>query len=524
MMKQMKRGCIRILGITLLLSLIQPAFAQLGNYDLPLPYTDEKEPTPEELDKNFRPEFVTQLKDIGLNEDGEVDLDFRFFFGLGGFRIANSKYFQFVAQPEWYFLKVGIGLDFALNFDMDGIRKEDWNNGYAWFQKIKFISWGEKGNKPFYLRLGTIPNYSLGHGTLVKRYSNLSFAPEIKMRGLIFDIDMHYAGFEFFINDFTELDLVGFRIFQRPLKIPETKVFYVDYVLSEMEVGVSFVGDYNPTSMYTIVYDRDNPTRVDSIAKVDVQRDRNIRHHPTRDGEDKMGGYSIDFGIPFVKFPQAIEAMFYADYVRINRLAGAWHFGILGSIVPNEINLEFRLELYKAINTGYMANFFDTTYDAFKIYRYNQAYQLKAAQRQSDPGSTHWGWLFGLRNTVEVGDKRYLGFSWELNEDEISGIPEYSPGIHMRMGLYLLEALPHLTATLIYDQYGIKLWKDLFHEYMDESFWAIEAEYHVTPDFSVSIAYNKSFRYKVEDDYNTTFEIPEKEPLRSLIIQTRMHF
>jgi hypothetical protein len=98
--------------------------------------------------------------------------------------------------------------------------------------KLRYLQYGEQRD-PFYLKLGNLDNMTLGHGLLMRNYANDVDFPAVRRIGLNGGIDFGGFGFETAVNDLTEPEIFGSRLFFRPLQ-------------RTAGLGVSAVADIDP--------------------------------------------------------------------------------------------------------------------------------------------------------------------------------------------------------------------------------------------------------------------------------------
>jgi len=181
---------------------------------------------------------------------------FGFNLGLGiGVQTFNEPgpvtYQSVSLAPEFSYGKLGVGLLLALDFTSSGnsyvIRHADWvptdfqNFLQIYLSKISYIRWGVKGD-PLFLMLGSFNDVTLGDGFIMGDYTNMYFLPQDRHFGFEADVDgafvsFPYLGIESFIGNIAIADVLGGRLYVRPLAssgIP---------VLSGLEVGGTIVAD-----------------------------------------------------------------------------------------------------------------------------------------------------------------------------------------------------------------------------------------------------------------------------------------
>jgi len=164
-------------------------------------------------------------------------------------------------QPDFGFGKIGLGLDLTIHFMLypdQGTSFEpypgDWVPGYrsngrtfldVYLPKILYVRYGKKGEDPFFAKLGSINNLSLGDGFIMSNYSNMHFMPEKRVFGLDLGLDgslfnFPYVGVELLTGNVARFDVIGSRLYARPLVdtgIP---------ILKDAQVGATVVADTNP--------------------------------------------------------------------------------------------------------------------------------------------------------------------------------------------------------------------------------------------------------------------------------------
>ncbi len=182
---------------------------------------------------------------------------FNFGWGISSENINGVVWNKIVLSPVFYLGKFGVGLylvsywdgknniydttkwynakEYDFGFYQDGFDIKDFGNDLL--LKILFLSYGSKSDKVF-IRLGNIPDMTLGHGFIFDRYSNMLGFPSIRKIGLQFDLDFGIYGFETVFSDLSRTRLFGTRHYVRPL--------YGTPVLGNLGFGVSGVIDLEP--------------------------------------------------------------------------------------------------------------------------------------------------------------------------------------------------------------------------------------------------------------------------------------
>lgn len=207
---------------------------------LALPLAAQDDPGDEEASSGFG--FQTTIE-LGAKTFNEVvdNVD------------TQVTYNMIAFNPDISFGKVGIGLSLTLHYlTADGfeVREEDWvPEGDKSFLDLylpifRYVRYAWKGD-PFYAKIGTIEDGTLGNGFLMRNYSNALLLPEQRIVGLALDIDgslfnFPYVGLETFTGNLAAFDVFGTRLFVRPLagtSIP---------VVKNLQFGTTFAGDFKP--------------------------------------------------------------------------------------------------------------------------------------------------------------------------------------------------------------------------------------------------------------------------------------
>ena len=143
-----------------------------------------------------------------LSQEEEVYSAFTGSFG--SVTLNDQIYNHFSFKPEMSVGKLGLGMDLYFYFDEDGrLYSDNWNfsrseNSFKTIvDKIYYIRWGQ----PFddmYFRFGALPNVTMGHGSLVKNYSNVIDYPRYRRKGIMFNYKNPNLAVQFIHSDFKE--------------------------------------------------------------------------------------------------------------------------------------------------------------------------------------------------------------------------------------------------------------------------------------------------------------------------------
>ncbi|WP_319477523.1 hypothetical protein [Marispirochaeta aestuarii] len=197
--------------------------------------------------------------------DSEPSFDFGLGIDLGAVSFQEDgesvAYQRLVLKPDFSYGKLGLGLWIPLHFrftDSGGeIREEDWvldddeNVLEKYLPIFSYVRYGQKGDD-FYAKLGSIEDGTLGNGFIMGGYANTQFLPDTRIIGLSLDLDgglfgFPYVGLETFVGNLALADVIGARIYARPLagiSLP---------LLPELQLGTTFAADRIPDAQYDFI-------------------------------------------------------------------------------------------------------------------------------------------------------------------------------------------------------------------------------------------------------------------------------
>ena len=189
---------------------------------------------------------------------------FNFAAGLGTDLLPNpstgtlESWSKLAFQPELSIGKFGIGLDLMFRFKLasDGstafqLYEPDWvpQAGQTIFDvylpKILYIRYGTQWEDPFYIKMGSISDFTLGNGLIINNYSNMQFLPATRIFGVQAGLDgslfgVPYVGVEALTGNVTKLDVIGGRVYFRPL------AFMSEGLFGKFQIGAIGVYDKDP--------------------------------------------------------------------------------------------------------------------------------------------------------------------------------------------------------------------------------------------------------------------------------------
>jgi len=393
------------------------------------------------------PAFSQSEQPSGAQQPGG-GLGFKMGLGIGVQTFPNdpapNTWQSLSLTPDISFGKFGIGLDLTLDYNFSGsgnsfnVRQADWwpttsptfqNVLAIYLPKIAYVRWGEKGD-PLYLKLGSFTDGTLGDGFIMGDYNNTLFMPAERHFGLQADLDgtlfdFPYVGVETVFGNLALLDVLGARVYVRPLagtSIP---------VLNALQVGVTVAADTNPG--YNVV-GVNNPSTV--------------------------AVFGIGAIAPIISMKDVFSMAAFADAADIQGKTWGSMVGVGGKIISI---FTYAAQL-RLLGGGFTPTYFGPTYDVLRGVQYN------ALQATSGSGST-FGGLISLGTSL-LGDALIFKLTLDspfvtsetdptLSQPHLNGVLSLAPGV-----------VPVFSFDFMYDKKGI----GTFAQLVDPTNSAIQAK------------------------------------------------
>ena len=429
---------------------------------------------------------------------------------LGTVTIDGDVYAHWIFTPELRYGKLGIGLALPAIFAPDTglFGFDDWENRDEWnFEsfddgfhdaliKLAYVSWGALGD-PFYVRLGNVDKFFLGHGFIVDGYSNMiSFPEELKV-GLQLKADGKRAGFESVVGDFTNSELFGGRFYARPFgaNVP-------------FALGVTAVHDRPKPGSFSWPAGTTDDDQLPRIIAFGADAELPVLNLD----RFNMKLYADAAKLAYV-YPEA-PALLSSSGVNsgvISFVKGlGTGFGLMGSIA---CVFTYRAE-YRYIFNYFEPGFINAGWDNRRLESYPGFFnELVLAQKSAGYEDTNTaGWL--LRGSVVLLKKLELGLGFEsYRRWTATGTEPVKKG---NLTVALEEGLvPRVSASLSYDR--TENLENVFKEPFDENtVLAAVLSYSLGPGVVLSGRYNRAYAY---DDGTGAFE-----PVNSFAISTVFKF
>jgi hypothetical protein len=389
--------------------------------------------------------------------------------------------------------------------------------------KLRYLQYGEQRD-PFYVKLGNLDNMTLGHGLLMRNYANDVDFPAVRRIGLNGGIDAGGFGFETAVNDLTEPEIFGGRIFFRPLQ-------------RTAALGFSAVADIDPAgdipkddAQYPSVL-ADELRRVDPIvtavgADVDVSIVENDLLSVVaftdvgglvpylRDSLTDIDGNTVDAGLK-------TEAFVDTDAGRLR------NFGAMTGVLGNVSFLDYRLD-FRTYNGIFRPFYFDGGYERRRGRVAEEVYSYFFDPSADEFNETGAG-VYGEAGFSILADKLHFraGYLWPW---EVDGAGEWtlSDYDYLTLKAELREGLLPLGihASAEYDRRGFFATAMSRGEFSEATFFDAnsvlrsEVVYPVAP--TLDLAFIVTTTVLRNEDGTIRYDDGEPEVGNSVTIETRI--
>lgn len=454
---------------------------------------------------------------------------------FGTIDIDGKTYKQLSIRPELSIWKLGVGLDIVLFFDENNkIREEDWKfkDSYGSFSftetlktlsdKILYVKWAQKRERPIYARIGGLSSAILGHGFIMNRYSNLLKYPAVRKLGIEFDLDFDYYGFETVTPNLKEIwpdnkaFFFGTRQFTRP-------VYFADFLgpLKNFAVGGTLVLDSNQFAEVAD-YDGDSipdfadwfpkdmnrydvtPSERQLLIDLDVYdflAKRKSEYFSLKDIDDdrkRVVVWGGDFELPVLEF-DFLGLMTYGDFANIwGKGSGVAFPGVLLTMkFPMDISLDVRAE-YRIFQDNFLPGYFNSFYDVDRFRKYSGKWMSKKDSVPDTATSIVQGFFAGTGFDLLNMASFNVGFEWYNNSN-----PYLNAGININSGWIKQMTGQSIGLAVKYDKVFDRTEPvDLFKK----SYVVVTLRYGISSNLDMVYVHTRSFNSAGEPEDRANFE------------------
>ncbi|MFP3960297.1 MAG: hypothetical protein ACLFUX_09025 [Spirochaetaceae bacterium] len=317
-------------------------------------------------------------EESAASEDAAAEWGFGLGIGLGTQSFDEDGDTMVYQSASFYpVIRYGLfslGLDLTLNYTFTGgdgtevdIREEDWvpdedtNAAELYLGKLRFLQWAQP-EAPLYVRLGSLDDVTLGNGFIMGGYRNTHFLPDRRILGgrVNLDgraVDFPFLGLETMAANLAAFDLVGGRVYVRPLAATDVPL------LSDLQAGSTLVADFRPD------YHAD---------KLDDERRTGAAAEVSDPGTAAVWGADLTLPV-LTEEPITLDA--FTGYARQDEASGAvlGTDGRLVRVVTYGAQLRYNGE-------NFIPVYFDSTYDLYRLEKY------RVLDTDETAIAEHFGW------------------------------------------------------------------------------------------------------------------------------------
>ena len=335
---------------------------------------------------------------------------------IGTVTIDGNTYSKAIIQPTFNLGKLKLSLYLPIVYQTDLFDPNDWyqpegNNEWSFgsdqsdiedialdflsdlFLKIRYIEWG-KQRDPFFFKVGNINSVTLGHGILMQDFANDMDFPAIRRIGLNLGIDNGKRGFETVVNDLTDPEIFGSRLYFRPF--------------GPLALGISSVVDIDPDKASSDVTVPDDSIILTAAADLDF---------PLMENDILSFIFFADIAamIPYMNGAFQEEMIF--DSATSSFRNYGWNAGLFGNI----LFIDYRLE-YRYFDGVFRPSFFNSSYERLRGKYIEDINDYLLSPTDTDPVMGIYGEgsfsLFGKINTT-------IGYMWPWDKNGPSDEDEF---------------------------------------------------------------------------------------------------
>jgi hypothetical protein len=424
-----------------------------------------KEISPEEAAKALKPD--KEAVESGLVKWLRENLGFE----IGSVTMPDGlTYSKAVIQPNLKFGKVKLGLYLPVIYSSNlfdpndwyrPLGNDEWSFGSEYFAdgkyaegaldllrdtalKVKYFEYGTQLEDPFFVKVGNVNDFTLGHGLIMRNYANDSEFPSVRRLGFELGVDSGSSGFELVANDLTDPEIFGGRLFFRPGGKD-----------GKLALGVSAVADINPASV------------ADPALGI---------------GKLMLIASAVDLDLPIVKsnllgirafadaaatLPYVAESYTYKTHTISDGLKTEFvysdgkvrNWGAAAGFMGNVLFIDWRLE-YRYFTGIFRPSFFDGTYDRMRgTYAADYSDYMSGEKSYDDTPNVMGVYGEGGFSILNDKLKLSLGYFWpwsfdatSLSDQIVQSSDEFHAKLTVKKGLVPIW---DLSGSISYDKRGL---------------------------------------------------------------------
>lgn len=384
-------------------------------------------------------------KDPGRSSGGSSGSSgFGFGGGIGPEVIGDKTWTKMLLTPKFSIGKFKMALYIPIYYDPnDGQIWETsrWYNSDEWdftsvkdfihdfLLKFQYVQYGEKKpgsmREKLFFKLGSIDDFELGHGFVMRNYSNMENFPDIRRIGFQFDMDFKAFGFETMMADIYRADIFGARFYVKPGK-------------GRLAFGLSHITDIHPDG-------DDNNFPVVWTSSLDVEYTLpslgiltwKVFADVAKQGYSVHGTYT-NYGVNATDVGPK-----YTDGLGMT-------YGVMGRV----LFFDYRLA-YRYLKNGFMPEYFDSYYETLRGQR--------AAMLISGAREDYQGWIFEMG--LDLGKIGRFALNFQEYYGKTAGSDADQNKLKVELSLHK-GVIPKFRADFLYERYNTSV-KGIFDDFFD---------------------------------------------------------
>lgn len=286
--------------------------------------------------------------------------------------------------------------------------------------KIRYLEYGNQQFDPFFFKVGNVNSFTIGHGLIMRNYANDSDFPATRHLGFNLGLDMQKWGFEILTNDLTQPEIIGGRLYGRPVAgskiafgVSAVTDLFPAKALDSEEAGTT-AEDFGNPLFAGVGLDLDIPIVASPVFGIKLFGDiagmlPYIRNDYTLPGQDlRVKGFGLDM-------------LWYENQLR--------NWGAAAGFLGNILFVNYRLE-YRYFTGAFRPAFFDAGYERRRMETVQQ-YAAYLADPASIAQSPNVMGIYGEGGASLLKDKLSFtfGYFWPFDitadVDSIVGTEDY---------------------------------------------------------------------------------------------------
>jgi len=388
--------------------------------------------------------------------------------------------------------------------------------------KIKYIEFGQPLDDPFFVKVGSLHGLNIGHGLIMRDYRNDSDFPSVRRTGLNFGLDFGAVGFEALANDLPIPDIVGTRLYVRPIK--GSRLAFGISGVADLAAGRDLAG-----SSWDVVSDKFVfiGTGVDLDFPI-IKANEILSLRAFADAAITVPYMKAGFTSPNAGATETIQQGIQTDLVWAS---GPKNWGAAAGFIGNVLFIDYRLE-YRYFTGIFRPSFFDATYErARSLYVQQYVGYLDGTSTFSD-APTVMG-VYGEAGFSLFKDRLSLkaGYMWPWSLDAGFSLGDADDELHASIVIKKgLIPVVDVAGAIYYDKWGLvsSIANGTFSFFDSKTALAGEVDIPVpgTPNLSVAAIFKAVVARNATGDVLYVDDDPTKGPeiVPSITIETRFRF